>query len=759
MIKYNNESWVNKRVGSVNDSMIKLNSRKFMFKKKFKNMFTRNFLSLFIIVFTVMAVVSLTIYYKFSNATIEDIGNNTQEKLNENMKQLNFMKTQMMAIGIQLLNDSAIVNSIHRVNTDASIKYLAQIKLIQTVDTNPMIDSIYAFNSSTKEYVSNLSSTGSGTALDKVMELTCKNYTDENILKFLPISFLNKTSSGDEKIDHIISIIFVNFPHLKTSNTNEVNTIPNDMLIINFKADVIQSFLTSISDTKNSETFIINNHGQVICDSNMENFGHTIKNIEYIDRIIKSDKQEGHLVENDDNGKFLITYKTSDSNQYIFVNKTNYSILLQKIYALRSTIIMVYLLVLVLCIIIYILISRSEHLKNAPFIKKMLLRLLLQGDKVSSANAYNKINEVKLNIDNASSLVILFSIAECAETFKIQDNSSEKLLISQVQNIIESILSNDLKIEIIDMDQQDLIAAIVNIIDQEGFQQLLKERISKIQDKALNELGVNIAASIGLRVENIDRLHLSYSNCTELLRYRFVYGHKSILDNTIINETINNRITPIDKNKKKIIQDIKECNIDGIESEVNKVFTLISDNRYDYIRLTINQLALDIIQAVEALIKTENIEIDFGNIYADINNLQTIKDVKMWFINFSKDIVKKLESKKFTRQRDTINLVISYINDNYFRPDLSAESVSEIVKLSSGYLGKLFSEYTGKSLNEYINSLRMDNAKELLIKSSFSINDISTKVGFSNQSYFTSIFKKYFGITPNQYRLNHRKEI
>ena len=56
----------------------------------------------------------------------------------------------------------------------------------------------------------------------------------------------------------------------------------------------------------------------------------------------------------------------------------------------------------------------------------------------------------------------------------------------------------------------------------------------------------------------------------------------------------------------------------------------------------------------------------------------------------------------------------------------------------------------------HINDLRVQKAKELLVKTNFSITEIAYQVGFNDSNYFTSIFKKYAKITPMKYRKAHK---
>jgi two-component system, response regulator YesN len=275
----------------------------------------------------------------------------------------------------------------------------------------------------------------------------------------------------------------------------------------------------------------------------------------------------------------------------------------------------------------------------------------------------------------------------------------------------------------------------------------------------LDKLGFTVTVTVGMKVDKIENIHISYSNCQDLLKYRFVYGYGAYLDNNMVQTAVNKRNIAIDKNTKKIIQTIKTCDSEQMQIEMYEIIRCITDNQYDYIKLTINHLALDIMKSVEPLINSENNTLDFNNIFSNINNIDTLEEVKEWFILYCNGIIRKLEGKKDNKKKDTISMVLSYLEANYHKPELSTEMLSDIVNLTPGYFGKMFNEYMNKSVNEYIIELRMKKAKELLESNSDSVTDIALNLGFSNQSYFISIFKKYYGSTPNQYRIECKKSI
>ncbi|EOD00139.1 helix-turn-helix transcriptional regulator [Caldisalinibacter kiritimatiensis] len=121
-------------------------------------------------------------------------------------------------------------------------------------------------------------------------------------------------------------------------------------------------------------------------------------------------------------------------------------------------------------------------------------------------------------------------------------------------------------------------------------------------------------------------------------------------------------------------------------------------------------------------------------------------------INYSNILIKKC----FNMKNPIVCKAINYIH-NHIDENLSLDEVSTAIHVSKNYLSSLFVENTGYSFSNYINKLKIENSKSKLKDTSKSILDIAIECGFNSQSYFCSTFKKYTGITPNEYRKNTAK--
>lgn len=95
---------------------------------------------------------------------------------------------------------------------------------------------------------------------------------------------------------------------------------------------------------------------------------------------------------------------------------------------------------------------------------------------------------------------------------------------------------------------------------------------------------------------------------------------------------------------------------------------------------------------------------------------------------------------------------LKVIHERYRDPSISRHLIAEAIGISGDYLSKQFHKDCGITIPEYINRLRMADAGRLLPTTNTKVSEIAFSLGFSNLSYFSAIFKKLFGMTPEQYR-------
>lgn len=108
-------------------------------------------------------------------------------------------------------------------------------------------------------------------------------------------------------------------------------------------------------------------------------------------------------------------------------------------------------------------------------------------------------------------------------------------------------------------------------------------------------------------------------------------------------------------------------------------------------------------------------------------------------------------------QNKLVESTVKYIHNNLSSP-LSLEIIAEQLHISPSHLSRTFKKTCGQSLTEYINKARIEKAREYLLKTDTLTYEIAEKVGYNDATYFSSIFKKYTGMSPTEYRRNALSE-
>lgn len=114
-------------------------------------------------------------------------------------------------------------------------------------------------------------------------------------------------------------------------------------------------------------------------------------------------------------------------------------------------------------------------------------------------------------------------------------------------------------------------------------------------------------------------------------------------------------------------------------------------------------------------------------------------------------------SMSLTGKYRLIHRSVKYIEANYRREDLYTPALAEMSGIGETYYRSIFIAVFGVAPARYIQNYRIEKAKELLVNSTGSIEDIATSVGFSNSSYFCKVFKSTTGLTPKEFAAKSKK--
>ena len=143
----------------------------------------------------------------------------------------------------------------------------------------------------------------------------------------------------------------------------------------------------------------------------------------------------------------------------------------------------------------------------------------------------------------------------------------------------------------------------------------------------------------------------------------------------------------------------------------------------------------------------------YWNIEKILTNLMDYGEILEWCENLLYIIIQHdMKAPPEKKGSEMINRTCMYIKSNFQNGNLSQREIAEAMGVTAPYLSSVFKKEMGISVMQYITLSRMEKAKEYLFHTDMRIREISEKVGFNDEYYFSRIFKKHCGLSPQQIR-------
>lgn len=139
--------------------------------------------------------------------------------------------------------------------------------------------------------------------------------------------------------------------------------------------------------------------------------------------------------------------------------------------------------------------------------------------------------------------------------------------------------------------------------------------------------------------------------------------------------------------------------------------------------------------------------------YQEMERKTTVEEIQEYARKVIVDLSRYMEADKTGSSHAVILEILAYLEEHY-QEDIGLNELAEKVGMSTAYLSVLFKNEVGTSYVKYLTNMRITQAKKLL-KDGHKVNEVSEMVGYSNYRYFSDIFKKHVGLTPNEYKHNY----
>ncbi len=143
--------------------------------------------------------------------------------------------------------------------------------------------------------------------------------------------------------------------------------------------------------------------------------------------------------------------------------------------------------------------------------------------------------------------------------------------------------------------------------------------------------------------------------------------------------------------------------------------------------------------------------------YASIQEYATITDEETltpWLVQHLERLMAGIRNNDERPVEVQLQLALRYMQEHLAEP-ISREDVAGAALMSSSHLAHLLRAKLNRSYTELLSEMRINAARQLLVRTCKSLAQIAAETGFSDQSYFTKVFKQHVHMTPGEYRRQH----
>ena len=286
----------------------------------------------------------------------------------------------------------------------------------------------------------------------------------------------------------------------------------------------------------------------------------------------------------------------------------------------------------------------------------------------------------------------------------------------------------------------------------------IQEQIKKLYTSLSYNITTGIRAGVSTINSDNTMLQASYAEALSALNKSPVNGglifsdDKAFSDISVNGAPLASKKNSLAEFKNQIISKLIACDSNGVKSFL-EIFTseLITENLpIDNVKNTFFELIVTANNTVRELNKFFSSN-TFDNAFSTLSRENNIKLIKEFAQKFLMECIHSISSVKKAEENPIIKKVCNYVEEN-LADDISLETAADFAGVSSFYLSKLFKEEKGETFINYISDKRLEKSRQLLEQTELSIKEITAKVGYNDQNYFSRIFKTKYGLSPKEYR-------
>jgi two-component system response regulator YesN len=400
----------------------------------------------------------------------------------------------------------------------------------------------------------------------------------------------------------------------------------------------------------------------------------------------------------------------------------------------------------------YVSMLKSNMTQSLGHLKESFFKDLISG-LMEESEATVRMKQLQIAVQLKNVVVIKLRIDQFAAIRQKYVEQDERLLRFSIVNIVEEVISRKWHKEVIVESSSEYLLITNSLSEDWATNRSEIGRLCGSIQKTMKDF-MNLSISIGVSslAQNARSMRTAYQEADRALHYRFFVGSGCIL----FEEELRNHINALPHvDNITIANDAHEIDmshaLDSRQAEkLNQFFdkfreVLIVKHaseriiREAYIRLTENISAY--------LIARHKLQAKLP--YEALFSADTWDHVHQIVLDYAK-LGLNVEHKS-SEQSSYTDLAVDMIN-RYYAESISLQSVANQINVNPSYLSRLFKQEKGENFISYLTQVRIERAKSFLESGQYKVYEVADKVGYHNYTYFSKIFKKVVGVSPEEYR-------
>lgn len=354
--------------------------------------------------------------------------------------------------------------------------------------------------------------------------------------------------------------------------------------------------------------------------------------------------------------------------------------------------------------------------------------------------------------------VIIKSDYFCVALLQLEKNQplKNKMTAFIVTNVFEELCSGSCRGYVSGLNDTDFVI-LVNL-DTQGDKRQLHSLLEEGKDFLCRCYNMNLTIGISSVQEGMQGIQTAYQEAKQALDYSYLLGRNRIIDYLeIAGREFRYPQTP----ELKMLHAVTDYLAGDMEEE--EASDLVEELMRDYeideeaSMETMECFGFEVVSMFHRCLMQEGFyAAQWREQIVKLLEQPTLDEFKICF----SELLMQLKRKKqeTTGDQDICAKVKEYIESHYGEEQLCRTHLSEMFGIAPGYLSRLFKEKYQFTIPEYISRIRVENAKQQLRNTEYSVQEIAEKNGFVNSASFIRTFKRQEGITPNVYREYFNKQ-